>query len=305
MNRTALALKMLIYLKGNGLTKKFELADYLETNVRNIKELRSELEVAGYTIDVINGPHGGYLLRDTSFFPLSFLEPHQRQALIDASPYLLSANQPTLGKDFKEGFLKLVANEKVYTTIQSETHHLQMSSQQIEHYLQLLREAINKEQRVLIVYQRDLLNSKNYLFEPYEVLLVNGLWYVVGYIKNDHWASLKINRFKDIKSVDESYLKDETFSTQSMLSEFGFKFNDIVALDCIITNHAYVTETVYGKNQNITILDEVSLRLEVEIDSRLRAQQFILQFGSDIKIIEPKWLNTYQKEQARKILDLK
>lgn len=303
MNKTALAISMLIYLKGNGLCKKQEIADYLETNVRNIKELRNELEVAGYHIEITNGPHGGYRLIDTSFFPLSNLDATQREALISASSYLLSSNQPTLNKDFKAGYLKLLANEKVYTTIQSDTNHLVMSSQLIEDYLQQLKQAIKESRRVKISYQRDLVLVKEYLFEPYDCILVNDLWYVVGFIKNDHWASLKLNRINEIQFSEETFLVDNSFSVSSMLNEFGFKFNDVVSLVCEIKNHPYIIERVYGKNQTIEILDSKTFKLSVDIDSKFRAQQFILQFGSDIKILQPQWLRDFQKDEAQKILN--
>ncbi len=125
---------------------------------------------------------------------------------------------------------------------------------------------------------------------------------MVGYIKNDHWASLKLNRINDIKLSEETFLVDHSFSVGTMLNEFGFKFNDVVSLVCQITNHPYVNERVYGKNQKIEILDSKTLKLSVDIDSKLRAQQFILQFGSDIKILQPQWLKDFQKQEAKRIL---
>lgn len=303
MNRTALAINMLIYLKANGLTKKQELADFLETNVRNIKELRNELEVAGYHIESKTGPHGGYLLHDSSFFPLSNLQSDHRQALIDAASTLLSSQQTHLGKTFKEAYLQLIANEKITTIIQSSPTKLAMSNETIENYIRVIQEAINQTKRVNITYQRSLTTTKDYIFEPYECIVVNGLWYVVGYIKDEHWASLKINRFIEINPLDQTYLVDTSFNTTSLLHEFGFKFNDIIELKLIIKNHPYVSEYIYGPNQLITILDENTLKIQFEMDSRTRAQTFVLQFGSDCEVISPLWLKDYQKQQAQTIIN--
>lgn len=303
MNKTALAIKMLIYLKANGLSKKQELADYLETNVRNIKELRKELESAGYTIEIINGPYGGYRLLDTSFFPLAQLDANKRQALIDATPYLLSSNQPYLNKPFKQAYMELLANDSpLGTIIQSQSTQLAMTQQEIEGYLQTLQKAIKNKQRVQIVYQRSLTSHSDYIFEPYENIKVNDLWYVVGYKKHDNAISLKINRFISLELLEETYLEDLKFNAESMLSSFGFKFNEIVHLKARITGHPYIAEYIYGNNQKIDIIDNQTLMIEVEIDSAYRAKQFVSRFASDIQIISPQWLKNYQKEQAQIIL---
>ena len=59
MNRAALCIRMLTLLNSRGLLSKTELAELLETNVRNIPEFKRELEIAGYTIDSIPGRYGG------------------------------------------------------------------------------------------------------------------------------------------------------------------------------------------------------------------------------------------------------
>lgn len=305
MNRTALAIKMLRYLRQNEFVKKQELADFLETNPRNIKELRNELEIAGYTIEILNGPYGGYRLGETSSLPLVELSALEKEALHDATGFLMGSNQPVLNNTFKEGYLKLVNSNQSYTSISSETSKLVMSNLEIEKRLDIFREAIASKVRTKVQYQRGLVQTKSYVFEPYDLLVVNNLWYVVGYIKGKHWASLKVNRILEIEMLEETYLYDENFSTQSMLGTFGFKFSDAIDLQVIIQNHNYASEYEYGENQRVDVIDDTTFELNVRLNSKLRAQSFILQFGSDIKIIAPQWLNQFQYEHAQKITNRK
>ena len=51
MNRCALCLQMLRLLKARGMMSRQELADELQTNIRNLSEFRKELETAGYVIE--------------------------------------------------------------------------------------------------------------------------------------------------------------------------------------------------------------------------------------------------------------
>ena len=53
MGKTSNCLKMLQLLSSGRVYKGQELADILETNVRNIAEYRTELEQAGYFIEGI------------------------------------------------------------------------------------------------------------------------------------------------------------------------------------------------------------------------------------------------------------
>ena len=62
MNRCALCLQMLRLLKARGMMSRQELADELQTNIRNLSEFRKELETAGYVIESTTGRYGGYRL---------------------------------------------------------------------------------------------------------------------------------------------------------------------------------------------------------------------------------------------------
>ena len=64
MNRTSKCIKMLMLLSQKEYVKKEELSKELETNVRNIREYRKELEEAGILIDVKKGRYGGYHLEN-------------------------------------------------------------------------------------------------------------------------------------------------------------------------------------------------------------------------------------------------
>ena len=77
MNRSALVIKMLNYLYANGRKKpvsREDLAEVLETNVRNIVEFKKELEVAGYLIESVRGKDGGYILNEKGVFKSDYLQ---------------------------------------------------------------------------------------------------------------------------------------------------------------------------------------------------------------------------------------
>ncbi|MDD7280878.1 winged helix-turn-helix transcriptional regulator [Floccifex sp.] len=55
---------MLILLSKNGKMTSIELAKELDTNVRNIREYRKELEAAGFQFQSVTGINGGIELEN-------------------------------------------------------------------------------------------------------------------------------------------------------------------------------------------------------------------------------------------------
>ena len=84
LNRTALTIRMLMILKARAIQEPIsteKLAALLETNPRNIREYRKELETAGFTIEHKKGPYGGYLLEKSALFPVPKLTRYETLAL--------------------------------------------------------------------------------------------------------------------------------------------------------------------------------------------------------------------------------
>ena len=78
MNRTALCIRMLALLKVRGRMRIDEIAEALETNPRNVREFRKELEIAGYPIIQTTGRYGGYQLDTSALLPAPALDAQGR-----------------------------------------------------------------------------------------------------------------------------------------------------------------------------------------------------------------------------------
>ena len=101
------------------------------------------------------------------------------------------------------------------------------------------------------------------------------------------------------------FSKDNDFSLNDYLDEFGIKKNDeyyyvkieLTGLNKVIKNHTY------GKNQKITIIDNNKAILEVELQNKSSILAFILAFGNNAKVLEPDWLIEDVKEMLFKALE--
>lgn len=68
MNRTGKCIKMLMLLKKNEKMSSKDLSLALNTNPRNIREYRKELEEAGFEFQIIPGHNGGYQLLNPNIY---------------------------------------------------------------------------------------------------------------------------------------------------------------------------------------------------------------------------------------------
>ena len=69
MNKTANCIEMLQLLSSGRSYKTKELAEFLDTNPRNIPEYKKELEECGYRFESMSGKYGGIKLLSSSLIP--------------------------------------------------------------------------------------------------------------------------------------------------------------------------------------------------------------------------------------------
>ena len=89
MSKTSICIQMLELLNTGRVFKAQELADILETNVRNVIEYKKELELAGYYITSIPGKYGGYKLERSSIMPSIQLSSVEKQVLKNYKSFLM------------------------------------------------------------------------------------------------------------------------------------------------------------------------------------------------------------------------
>ena len=300
MNRTALAIRMLMILKTRKYIKKSELAEILETNPRNIIELKKELETAGYVIEVTNGPFGGYTLVDSTLFPLASLREEERRAMLVAAPFLLTSKDPLFSDDFKQAMEKILGNEKISEPVQIATTagwQLAMDKETLQQYLSLFSTAILSSQRVKMTYKPQNKASKSYLIEPRELVQVNGLWYVLCQDNQKGLSTYKINRIETMMITDQRFRNDEDFFVKKAITPYGHNVSKPIRCVFHIKNREYLSEYIFGENQKIDWISDDEYMLSVDLRGEHSIMQFILQLGSDCEVIEPEDLRNKVLQQ--------
>lgn len=294
MNRSALTIKMLNYLKAKDLVSREELAEYLETNIRNVSEFKKELETAGYMIESVSGKYGGYRLDENSLIPTIALEEQEIMALNDASRYLHTANFHQVAQ-FDHALMKIKNNLRDPKGSQ-DIHYLFHTSFNHEEqgYSKLFMEA--KERNLCVEFSYRKLGADIYetrRIQPYELVYSDDGNYVLGY---DITAN-KSHLYKTFK-ISSLRMKDVIKTTQVFLRDTDFNIRDYIGTQNILKETYEVELLISGQQATLLYEKEIGilcekkqkgnqLYLKFTMENKMKILEFVLSLGDSCKILSP------------------
>ncbi|MFV0381659.1 MAG: helix-turn-helix transcriptional regulator [Breznakia sp.] len=294
MNRTALTIKMLNYLKANDLVSREALATYLECNVRNIVEYKKELEIAGYRIETIRGKYGGYRLLHEYLIPCIALDENEAGALQDVKYFLKNYNYTFL-KDYENALIK-IKNSLRHPIHEEELIYVEhrFTYQKDKYFLKQMQVA--KQQRVCISMQYRSLQARSFeqrLIQPYECVYSEDGVYVLAYDVSVHkqhafkFFKLSELRMKDVKLTTTRFTRDHDFQLSKHMGKQGL-LKDVyhVKLEVYGQQAKLLAETSLGMQHSQQLKDDV-LYVEFKMENKARVVSFVQSLGAFCKVIEP------------------
>lgn len=295
MNRTALTIKMLNYLKANNrVISRETLAAYLETNVRNIAEFKKELEAAGYRIETTSGRYGGYRLAEDSLVPTVALSEGEIMALNDAEKFLQHTNFHQL-ETFAQALIK-IRNNLYDTSLSSDVYYLFQSvgSSLQSEYERLLRKAKIEHRYVELEYCK--LNSEVWekrLLQPYELIYSDEGNYVLALDKTlgkqERFKTFKLSdvRMRKVVLCDRLFRRDEMFKIQDYVGKQSI-MKDIYKVELKIVGRQAVLlyEKEFGLMVDKKMVDQ-TLYLTFTMENKAKILAFILSLGADCEVLSP------------------
>lgn len=307
MSRTKNTIRMLELLSFRRVVSLNELTSVLEVNPRTIQRMKDDLLELGYDIETIYGPGGGYRLIGTSDLNLGTFSDEDRKHILNGLNQLMDISNLTYTKDYYAAISKL----NHHFDQSSQTTQIQTASSKVlniedpKQYLNnvsTIKDAIKRTKRIRIEYTNQKNETRQYLFEPYELYIVNQIWYVGGLNEKGALRSLKLTRMTSCEIDENSTFRyDEPTAKMIKVDNYGFKI-DPIRIKVKIQNKSYFKEYIWGENQVITDIDENTYHLEVTFLNRLSAESFLLEGGHHFTVLEPKSLQEWIQEEAKKVL---
>lgn len=193
MSKLSNTLLMLSYLQNGRKYSINELAEKIEVSPRMIRLYKEDLEKAGFIIETIYGPYGGYILVKNNFNISSSFNNYDLNMLKQINPQ----------DDKQKEYLKTL-QDKVKTIIDSNSEELIPST--IQTTYNILSRAIKEKRKVLITY--DSLNKglNERIIDPLELFYLKDGFGIAAFCeKKKDLRHFELKRIKDIKLLNENY----------------------------------------------------------------------------------------------------
>lgn len=295
---------MINYLSVRNVVSLNELSEHLEISVRGVQRLKDTLLDAGFQIDIIRGPHGGYAMQSKRHNLNTEFSIEELKFIKQGLGFLIKSDIASSSPSLMKAIAKLSSGIDAYgmDAINSyQSIRLNVDPIKYQEDIETLETAIQNHRKIEIDYNKNHFEKNHYVFQPYSMVVVNSFWYVNGFDDKGRYLSLKVNRIERVIILESTFLKDESM-VESSLSQFGYRINPI-KVSCLVHKADYISEYIWGKNQVIEWNSDGSFLLNVEFQNENAAKDFILRHGSLVEVLQPIHLVEWLKLETQKILE--
>lgn len=293
------------------------LAEYgIECERKSVYTHVDALNELGCDIIKVFSPKRGYFLANRRF------EIPEVVLLIDA---VTSAGfiTPKKTKSLVEKLKCLVSNgqaHSLFSRVYVETNSAKCDNEEIYITIDRLHEAISEKKKVKFVYKRrsiDVENKKKYTektfrVSPYALIWKDDHYYLVcNHEKYDNLMNLRIDRIKKLNILSESARPvsevscyKDTFDAQDYSSHMFNMFSGekcSVKLRCALHLQEEMIDR-FGPSIRLTANEVTHFETTVDATISDGFVSWLMQYGDDIKVLEPKALADMVKKRAKAIL---
>lgn len=295
MNKTANCIEMLQLLSSGKSYKTKELAEFLDTNPRNIPEYKKELEECGYRFESMSGKYGGIKLLSSSLIPSTSFTFNEKRALSFAYSYLSNDKTLLFKDDYLMAMSKLFAginweSIKRHNVLVISEFKVNKSSKEIEKIYTFFEESIEAREVIKITYLSITKNKIEDRIEPYKLFVKDSVWSLLAYSKNnERYVVIKLNYIETYEKTGMVFSKDYFFDEHSFSDDFESKLEgELYHIKLKIDqSYSYIKENFYGKNQKIEELEDGAFILEFDMRNLNKITSLILSFGDGCEVLSP------------------
>lgn len=312
MNRTAMCIRMLQMLNSKGSMTKHQIADELNTNVRNISEYRKELEAAGYHIGWNLGKYGGYTLEENAMLPALGLSEEEKESLREVSDYLHSHHDFSGAKTVNKVIERMLSNtplNKKQISFYMDQDHANITDNLLNN-IKTIKHAIKKRICVEIEYRAMYEpEPKTYVIHPYDLVHFKDSYYCIAYSVNaKDYRTFKFSdeRMKRCTLLDSTFNRDKHFGIGDHVGKVGLIKQQEVRVDFLAFDEAalYMAERQIGLNPHFTWENNTTVHYQTTFEGKKEALSFLLSLGAKAKLLGPEDLKEKLTEEIKQLSKL-
>ncbi|KXY52409.1 YafY family protein [Bacillus sp. FSL M7-1020] len=313
MNRTDRLLAILIELQRRQTVTAQSLAEKFETSIRTIYRDMDALNESG--VPIYSMPGYGYSLMDGYFLPPIQLTPEEAVTLLLGGDYIEKTFTSSFSvharsaKEKLEVILPTDQKKKVeglrgtFRFLSPIFSNQQAEQEKLENQLFLLQEAIQNEQAISFSYRKPRETTKiERTVHPYGLVNISGIWYIVAHcLLRKQIRNFRLDRMDTLQQKQEFFTKPKDFSLQDYQPEN----NRIVTIHLLFPTHI-AHKIIESRYFFIDSYEHKDNGFHVFLKSRNIDEvfQWVLSFGSQVQVLEPKILSEKIRDEAKKMLKL-
>lgn len=293
-------IEMLRLLHSHRLIKRQQLADILETNVRNIAEYKDTLVDAGYSVLSKPGRYGGYYLDERNILKTPALTKEEQTAIYDLHKVLYLDHSYVGASDTFKALEKICGsfnkihdlNDISIVQTKSVTH----SEVDLDDIYTTLRYAITKQFPVIIRYASTSKSSfktedlKEKTLKPYDLVRVDSNWYAVMFDTTvSKFKRYRLNRLRSIELITERFWHDPKYKLSDHIDENGLTNTGTEARVKLKVTAPYILglkENPIGINVTYEEHDTYMI-YEADIRGDYKISELILKMGAHCTVLGP------------------
>ena len=303
-------LSILLLLQVHRRVTARQLAKRLEVSERTILRDMDALSGSGVPVVAERGVGGGWSLLDDYQTKLTGLNGAEIQSLFLARPQRLMADLG-LKQEAEAALIKLQASLPASSQRQAEfarqwilidTRGWRDPAESIPS-LPVLLDALWRRRQVRFLYRKVLCDAGERAGDPLGLVAKGSVWYLVANVAGEP-RTYRVSRISEAAILDQVSLRPAEFDLEayweSSAAEFREKLPRYYATFLARPNvMRWVRYRGWRLEEEVPAGDQVRLRIRFDVEEE--ALQFVLSFGGDIEVIEPRELRAKVVEQARAI----
>jgi predicted DNA-binding transcriptional regulator YafY len=172
---------------------------------------------------------------------------------------------------------------------------------------EIIWQAAQKQEKVTITYDSYYEGEEIQTeLDPYKLMFINRAWYVIGYSSvHQETRTFKVERIIDLTSVGKRFVMAHDFDPEAYFGQAwrmipGDKVYQVkVQFSAKIAGN--VEEVLWHSTQQTRRLDDDSLLFEAEVDGVDEISWWILGYGKEARVLEPRELQELIAAHAREM----
>ena len=288
-----------------------ELEVSTKTIQRDIEFMRDRLELP---IEYAGARFGYHYTEEVSAFPTVQITEGELFALIVAEKALQQYRGTTFEKPLLSAIKKM--EQALPDTISlnlpdlEQTISFRTRAEQIlnlEIFDVLAKAAAHRQQLELTYRKPGRSESEQRIIDPYHLANINGEWYLFGFdqLRQDI-RTFAPARIQSVKATGKTFDRPQKFSLEQRLRDSFGVHSGAGRHEVVIRFNAgvadYVREKKWHESQELRELKGGGVELRLNLSSLMEIQRWVLSWGGDAKVLQPRELAAAVRQAAENIL---